>query len=208
MKKILNKKVLGVLLAVMMLLSLSAPAFATAGTVNVTFDVDSEYYFDNDYVIVDGVTTLYDVINGDTDLEATWHNEVAQAVDQYGNSTPIYDGHGNPVIVKVLDSMMEAGTIPMGQDGLDMIGDTRTVYWSNYSDGYGFINTTVHDGYTWYNYIYVGYAWQFWVNDVYVETQYADQVVLNDGDEVLFDYHLVVHEWSCTIPLTNTFPYI
>jgi len=51
MKKILNKKVLGVLLAVMMLFSLSAPAFATGTTATVKIYMPN-YYFNyaaNDY---------------------------------------------------------------------------------------------------------------------------------------------------------------
>lgn len=51
MKKILNKKFLGVLLAVMMLFSLSAPAFATGSTATVKIYVP-DYFFDfvaNDY---------------------------------------------------------------------------------------------------------------------------------------------------------------
>ncbi len=51
MKKILNKKVLGVLLAVMMLFSLSAPAFATGDTATVKLYMP-DYFFDyaaNDY---------------------------------------------------------------------------------------------------------------------------------------------------------------
>ena len=54
MKKILNKKVLGVLLAVMMLFSLSAPAFATGTTATVKVYVPDYFY---DFVIDDYIET-------------------------------------------------------------------------------------------------------------------------------------------------------
>ena len=60
MKKILNKKVLGVLLAVMMLFSLSAPAFATGTTATVKVYVPEyvidDYAFDYVYTGVDSAT--------------------------------------------------------------------------------------------------------------------------------------------------------
>lgn len=89
MKKILNKKVLGVLLAVMMLFSLSAPAFATGTTATVKIYMPDYYFnyaandYEGDYVFTNHDGYTYAGIRADvfTEEDVDVYSYTCAAVD-------------------------------------------------------------------------------------------------------------------------------
>ena len=148
MKKILNKKVLGVLLAVMMLLSLSAPAFAT-DTVSVTFKVATG-------VDHDTFSTIYTVnqpySSGDTIADvmhaifpgtsSVWRTNIP--VDPvysplHNSNSPLYDPDGilptNPNYIYTADILRSVtiNSVPYGTD--DYVPEDFEEY-DMYEEGY------------------------------------------------------------------------
>ena len=199
MKKILNKKVLGVLLAVMMLFSLSAPAFADTPTATIVFYVDDEYYFEYD-VELTATTTIYDAIEANEDLEAVWETVGA------------YNQQGQPVAAKALVSLMGFGNYPMTGD--DYMGIDTVQAWSLYNPGYGLVLQPAQNSGL-YKFIYSGYDWTYAVNgidqvsfDMETMYYYPDQIVLSDGDLIEFNYHYICETWDRATPIISQYPFI
>jgi len=213
MKKILNKKVLGVLLAVMMLFAMSAPAFAnTPGTATISIWIDGELYFgDGGYddaliATVSTGTTVKDAID-----------EYAMLLEPDWDVVAAYDPITRlQTTANALVSMMYAESpMAMGQDGLDILGDETEVTWSTspYFEGWGLVSADEINNEVVYTYCYSAYAWTFGVNNVEypivleevdptdpdaVIVPYMDQVVLNNGDTVELYYNLQVVYYQST----------
>lgn len=206
MKKILNKKVLSVLLAVMLLAALSVPAFAnTPGYATINIWVEDElYYGDGGYddpfiATVSTGTTGKDAIDQyDETLEPEW-----ALVGAY------IPGTNTPTSAYALTSLMYAGHDPWGQDGLDAIGDETVVTWCTYPgyEGFGLVSSQVVNNETVYYYVYSAYDWTFDYNNTHYPLNvndggpyypYLDQIILDDGDVIDLHYDLNVIYWYST----------
>ena len=142
-----TRKLLSLVLALMMLVSLSVTAFAD-GTAYVQFYVDDEPYTASNFYATAGQSVMA-ALKGNADLQAEFG---AEFTDYYGKPA------------NALISLMGASSMPVdGSDyGIEAV-------WSTTNPGYGLVSVDKDaDGnITSYNYVYTGYDWTYAVANFY-----------------------------------------
>lgn len=186
------RKILSLVLALMMVLSLSVTAFATGNNATINITVDGEPYIEEE--ISSGISVKA-ALESNPDWEADF-------------GSPFTDINGN--VAYALVSLMEFGSEP---DYGPTSGVTAQA-WSTVNDGYGLVGTGVNEsGQTTYTYVYVGHDWMYSVedaagNDVNVSALYMNQYIIQAGDVVTVDYAQQIVTWTTTNPIITTYPYI
>jgi len=215
MKKILNKKVLSVLLAVMLLAALAAPAFATnTGTVTVVFSKDSIYSYGDGSSSADIYFDwlLYDDFSGDVvfpentgganillpglSVDLSTIDVTTKSYVPSGASDPL------PGQVSVLDVILKAAsingyTVPVYWDGnptegtpgaevVNVNNQTLDYYWGDNYDGTFW---AMGQGF----YIAVRDAYDS-INEPTVLTSYSSNVAAVDGTIIYVDLGMFAYD--------------
>jgi hypothetical protein len=188
------KRTLAVVMAVAMIFSLSATAFATSGATVICAYEGTPFLYES-VNITQNMTAkdAFDLFAEDLELE--WKT-VPNLNPHYGN------------LAFVVDSIYGTGSEPLGADS----GITAQ-FWSSTYPGYGieYVDYTTTPGTPIYHYIYVGCDWKFTVNGntpvdpLYSSFElYADQYILQDGDVISIDYVEQVTRWTDTTYWLNS----
>lgn len=186
------RKLLSLVLALMLLLSLSVNAFAAENAATINITVEGEPYITQP---IDSAISVKAALQSNPDWEAVFGD-------------PFTDIYGNEAYALI--SLMEYGSDPA--DGPSS-GKTAEA-WSTVNPGYGLVGTGTNEaGQTTYTYIYVGYDWTYSVRnasgaEVDVSELYMNQYIIQDGDVVTVDYAFQDVTWTTTTPLRSTYPYI
>lgn len=186
------RKLLSLVLALMLLLSLSVNAFAAENAATINITVLGESYITQPINSGDSVKAA---LESNPDWEAVF-------------TGPFTDKDGEEAYA--LQTLMEFGSDPA--DGPSS-GKTAEA-WSTVNPGYGLVGTGTNEaGQTTYTYIYVGYDWTYSVRnasgaEVDVSELYMNQYIIQDGDVVTVDYAFQDVTWTTTTPLRSTYPYI
>lgn len=194
-----TRRIFSMVLALMMVLSLSVTAFADTTTGTATIKIVE---------VKDEVTTELATISGNAG------ESVYDAVSrEYGTEcwSSFNDYFGQPA--KALNYLTVNGkTYTNGAVDGSTTG-IQVEAWGVVYDGYGLVSL-VRDGdtITGYNYVYVGDSWVYSVKDstganVDVSAKYMNQYTMNAGDVVTLEFKRVVSEWTSETPLVDEYPY-
>lgn len=188
------RKILSLVLALMMVLSLSVTAFADDGSATVIIKANG--------------------VEIDRGNATAGQSVYAYLVNTYGNP----DGWStftdlNGATAKALNSMTVNNTTYTNGAVDGSTTDVEVEAWGEVYEGYGLVSTVQTGGLiTAYNFVYVGYSWVYSVSDangssVDVSDKYMNQYTMNTGDVVTVEYKLVVSEWTSEYPLIEEYPY-
>lgn len=190
------RKILSLVLAFVMVLSLSVTAFAdttTPTTATVVIKANG-----NEIARHSDVTpgqTVYDYLITEYDKEG-W----SSFTDYYGNTA------------KALNYLTVNGDTYTNGAVDGSTTDIKVEQWGNIT-GYGLVSVEKEDGeIVGYNFIYVGNSWVYSVKDskgntVDVSTKYMNQYTMNAGDTITLEYKLVESAWFSEEPITPNYPY-
>ncbi len=194
------RKLLSLVLAMVMILSLSVTAFAAENST--------------------GTLKIY---NGTT-LVATFYPEAGQSVYNYMENEDdltcswysFDDVNGDPAMVLYALTCVDTNgnTIAMASGAANGPTSGVTAQWSATRPGYGFEGFAYNDDdeVVGYNYVYVGNDFVYTVtngnSEVDVSDKYMNQYTIQAGDVVSISYELVVSRWTATTPFETTEPYI
>lgn len=194
------RKLLSLVLAMVMILSLSVTAFAAENST--------------------GTLKIY---NGTT-LVATFYPEAGQSVYNYMENEDdltcswysFDDVNGDPAMVLYALTCVDTNgnTIAMASGAANGSTSGVTAQWSETRPGYGFEGFAYNDDdeVVGYNYVYVGNDFVYTVtngnSEVDVSDKYMNQYTIQAGDVVTISYELVVSRWTATTPFETTEPYI
>lgn len=191
-----TRRVFTLVLALMMIFSISVTAFAETTDAKISYYVDGAPYYD--FNTTSGISVM-DALLSDPDAQAVFGPEFT---DYYGK--PAY----------ALLTIMEYGSEPV--NGADYGIDAEA--WSTVNPGYGLmsVDKDANGNITAYNYVYTGYDWVYSVTDangnsVDVESLYMNQYTIQPGDVVIVDYAFREVYWTQTAaqgPWSTTYPYI
>ncbi len=201
-----SKKILAMVLALMMVLSMGATAFAAEEPEDITVtlsvvneDPTGEAFEDVDVTLPDGSTiytllTEYNRSNGDTG-DVLW----TTTGSTYGDSW-------------YLDSMSYGGA-DYATEPSEKAPANYNIAENAWYKGYGLLSVNKNDdGTTSYTYLYAGYAWTYDVegnpNHQDVNTTTMNQFHLSAGDKVVLTYQLQITQWTQDKPYTNVYPYL
>lgn len=187
-----TNRILSLVLALVMLMSLSVTAFADT-TATIRYYIEGEYYYD------------FSASAGDSVKDALLSDNDAQAV--FGPQ--FTDKYGKPAFA--LLSLMGASSEPVNGAEYGVTAEA----WSTTNTGYGLVSVDrdSNGNITAYNYVYTGYDWIYTVKnasgaDVDVSELYMNQYTIQPGDVVKVDYNFREVYWTETAPVLSAYPYI
>ena len=188
-----TRRAFTLVLALMMIFSISVTAFADTTDAKISYYINGEAYYDFD--TTSGISVM-DALLSDPDAEAEFGPEF---MDKYNKPA------------HVLLTMMGASSDPV--NGADYGVEAEA--WSTANAGYGLVSVDKDaDGnITAYNYVYTGYDWMYSVTDangnsVDVDELYMNQYTIQPGDVVIVDYAFRDVYWTQTTPWSAAYPYI
>lgn len=190
------RKILSLVLAFVMVLSLSVTAFATeTGTANVKIYVNGTEKAD---LTANAGQTVYDYLN------------TVYAVDSTIFWSSFTDMNGQPAKALTAIKYDSEKYENCAVDGRTT--DIEVEQWGNIT-GYGLVSVEEEDDeIVGYNFIYVGNSWVYSVKDsngntVDVSSKYMNQYTMNAGDTITIEYKLLTSPWFSKDPITPSYPY-
>lgn len=196
-----TRRIFSMVLALMMVLSLSVTVFADTTTGKATVVIKN-----GDETVAtlspDAGQSVYEALQSNADLTCDW----SSFTDYYGNPAKALTGltYSEKGVVK---AELESGAADGASSGV-------TAQWSTKRPGYGFEGFAYDDNdeIAGYNYVYVGNDFVYTVKNgstsVDVSDKYMNQYTMQAGDVVTIYYKLVVSRWTATTPFETTEPYI
>lgn len=206
-----TKSIVALALAVILVFALSASAFATGNPVNVSIQWDGvEIYSASVY------TSDVDLYK--SQLAATLNNDY----HLYDLPTTVPTGFPvvNPTAYTAADVLIAGwvkangyttATAAAGQYSYVWYSNTNnqnvsstSLYFDMYGglpsdDGYYYLESTRYiDNVPYYTYVWAGYSWNLYIDDVYVN-DYSSDYVMSGIDSIVFNY-----DWVVTTPYETT----
>lgn len=199
-----SKKILAMVLALMMVLSLGATAFAAEEpeditvTLSVVNNDEEGAPFTSTQITLPDQSTIFTLLT-DYNKDASGNPLWTVTGSTYGDSW-------------YLDSMSYGGA-DYATEPSDEVPADYDIAEDAWYEGYGLLSVNKNDdGTASYTYVYAGYAWTYDVkgnpNHQDVNTTTMNQFHLSAGDEVVLTYKLQITQWTQDKPYTDVYPYL